>query len=206
MPHDSFLFRQFTVRQDRCAMKVGTDGTLLGAWARLPQSVRGEDDALPPRILDVGTGTGLVALMMAQRHPSALVTGIDIDAEAVGQAAENAAQSPFGLRVAMMVRDASAAASDDLGQFDAIVCNPPFFADALPSPDARRTMARHTATLSFRQLMACARRLLADGGELSVIVPAQGRRQMESEAALAGLFPTRLCHVRTAPASPRSAA
>ena len=88
MAHDSFQFKQFTIRQDRCAMKVGTDGTLLGAWAHGGQ-----------RILDVGTGTGLIALMMAQRFPEAEVTAIDIDAEAVRQAQENVMVSPFRDRI-----------------------------------------------------------------------------------------------------------
>ena len=96
MAKNSFQFKQFTVYQDRCAMKVGTDGTLLGAWANAPQN-----DA---RILDIGTGTGLVALMMAQRFPKAQVTGIDIDEDAAQQAQENVAGSPFANRI-MINRD-----------------------------------------------------------------------------------------------------
>ena len=87
MANDYFQFRQFTVRQSRCGMKVGTDGTLLGAWAQTPEN--------QSRILDIGTGTGLIALMMAQRFPKAVVTGIDIDADAVSQARENVMESPF---------------------------------------------------------------------------------------------------------------
>ena len=91
MSNDYFQFRQFIVRQHRCAMKVGTDGTLLGAWARAPHGAK--------RILDIGTGTGLTALMMAQRFPEANVTAIDIDSEAVAQAQENVVLSPFANRI-----------------------------------------------------------------------------------------------------------
>ena len=97
MANDYFQFRQFVVRQKGCAMKVGTDGTLLGSWAQAP--------AGGCRILDVGTGTGLIALMMAQRFPEAHVTGIDIDADAVDQAAENALESPFKDRVTIRLCD-----------------------------------------------------------------------------------------------------
>ena len=93
MANDYFEFRQFIVRQERCAMKVGTDGTLLGAWARVP------DTFGPVRILDIGSGTGLIALMMAQRFPEAEVLGIDIDPDTVAQAKENVANSPFSGRI-----------------------------------------------------------------------------------------------------------
>ena len=94
MSNSYFRFQQFTVHQDRCAMKVGTDGTLLGAWARGGR-----------RILDIGTGTGLIALMMAQRFPQAVVTAVDIDEDAVGQASENVAASPFAGRIAVEQAD-----------------------------------------------------------------------------------------------------
>ena len=90
----SFSFKQFTICQDLCAMKVGTDGTLLGAWANIPQ-------AATPRVLDVGTGTGLIAMMIAQRYPEATVKGIDIDEGAVMQARQNVSLSPFAQRIAI---------------------------------------------------------------------------------------------------------
>ena len=129
-------------------------------------------------------------------------TGIDIDGEAAAQARENVAASPFADRIGIVcadVRTVGATAPFD-APFDAIVCNPPYFRDSLPSRDTRRTLARHTLTLSFRQLMESARRLLADGGELSVVVPSGGKSLLEGEAALAGLFKVRQCDVRTAPA------
>ena len=97
MANNYFQFRQFVVRQERCAMKVGTDGTLLGAWAQAPMG--------PCRVLDIGTGSGLIALMMAQRFPEASVVGIDIDPEAVAQARENAMESPFAARISISETD-----------------------------------------------------------------------------------------------------
>jgi tRNA1Val (adenine37-N6)-methyltransferase len=184
MANDYFQFRRFTVRQSLCAMKVGTDGTLLGAWASGGR-----------HILDVGTGTGLIALMMAQRYPEARVTGIDIDDGAVLQARANVEASPFADRIEIMACDVNHMA----GMFDSIVCNPPFFIDALESPDPQRTMARHAATLSYTMLMHRAWRLLSEDGELSVVIPSDCRSRLESEAFLAGFFKSRDCAVRTTP-------
>lgn len=211
-----FRFQQFTIRQDRCAMKVGTDGTLLGAWASLPSPLPKERERLnaqpssPPTeggrgetfILDVGTGTGLIALMMAQRFPEAQVTGIDIDADAVSQAQENVAASPFADRITILQSDFSKLSSSSYilrNSFSAIVCNPPFFTQSLRCPDGRRTTARHDETLSYRTLTDGARHLLSDNGELSVIIPVDQRKRMDNEAALAGLFCSRICLVRTSP-------
>lgn len=189
MGKNSFQFRQFTIHQDRCAMKVGTDGTLLGAWASL---------GLPEgRILDIGTGTGLIALMMAQRFPEAQVTGIDIDTDAVGQASENALESPFKERI--MIREGDVTRMEDTDGFDAIVCNPPFFDRSLTCPDQQRTEARHTVSLTYRQLMESAFRLLKDDGRLSVIIPSDCRSRLESEAHLVGFFISRICSIQTTP-------
>ena len=187
MANDYFRFKQFTVHQGLCAMKVGTDGTLLGAWARGGR-----------RILDIGTGTGLIALMMAQRYAEAHVTGIDIDDGAIEQARQNVASSPFAARVSINMLDVTAMPGEAL--FESIVCNPPFFVDSLHCPDDRRTMARHADTLSYRKLMASAQRLLTDDGELSVVIPFDCRQRLEAEAALAGLFKVRTCAVKTTPA------
>ena len=185
MANDYFNFRQFTIRQNACAMKVGTDGTLLGAWANGGRS-----------ILDVGTGTGLIALMMAQRFPDAHVVGIDIDDAAVTQASDNVRMSPFSDRVDIVLSDVATFH----GCFDAIVCNPPFFENSLISPDAQRTVARHTDSLPYGVLMAAAGRMLSDEGELSVIIPFDCKSRLESEAFLQGFFKHRECGVRTKPA------
>ena len=189
MANDYFQFRQFTIRQARCAMKVGTDGTLLGAWAEVPSG--------PVRILDIGTGTGLVALMMAQRFPEASVVGIDIDAEAVAQAQENVNESPFSDRIE--IRQTDAAALQDIDGFDAIVSNPPYYVDSLTCPDGQRTTARHTVSLSFDTLIDVAYRLLKDHGRFSVVIPSDGRSRLEAEARLRGFFLSRICSIKTTP-------
>lgn len=192
MGKDSFTFKQFVVRQDRCAMKVGTDGTLLGAWAEMER-----DDG---RVLDIGTGTGLIALMMAQRYPEAKVTGIDIDEMAVSQAVENVQGSPFADRIEVFQADVKA--FEPTGLFDSIVCNPPFFNNALVCPDSHRTQARHTLSLNYQQLIAAAWRLLCDEGVFSVIISNDFFQQLESEAHLAGFFLTRVFGVRTIEGKP----
>ena len=185
MANSFFSFKQFTVQQDRCAMKVGTDGTLLGAWANGGNT-----------ILDIGTGTGLIALMMAQRFPSAQVTGIDIDADACLQASENAAASPFANRITVRnvaIQDFPAAT------FQSIVCNPPFFNDSLGCPDAKRHMARHTDSLSFPTLFQCASRLLDEGGTFAAVIPTDCMQAFDSAAHIEGFVISRKCAVRTVP-------
>ena len=180
----NFRFKQFEIEQDRCAMKVGTDGVLLGAWA---QGGR--------RILDIGSGTGLISLMMAQRFPEAEVVGIDMDADACGQARENVMASPFRDRVEIVccrLQDFGGA-----GVFDAIVSNPPFFVDSLKNPDSKRTMARHTDSLPFRDLFAGVKRLLSDDGIFSAIVPVEVVEQFVAESCILGFYLIRKCGVRT---------
>jgi tRNA1Val (adenine37-N6)-methyltransferase len=189
MANGYFQFKQFTVHQQHCAMKVGTDGTLLGAWALA--------SAGPCRVLDVGTGTGLIALMMAQRYPEAQVIAIDIDEKAVFQARENVLTSPFDDRI--QVLEADIQTFEDSEKFDFIVCNPPFFEDSLVCPDPQRAEARHTVSLGYRQLMESAFRLLKEDGHFSVIIPADCRSRLESEACLRGFFISRLCSVQTTP-------
>ena len=177
-------------------MKVGTDGVLLGAWATGGS-----------RILDVGTGTGVIALMLAQRCPQAWVTAIDIDEGAVRQALQNVAQSPFSdrievLRESVQEFDGTNEANGTNRTYDAVVSNPPFFIDSLNAPDRQRNIARHAETLTYGQLMQAAWRLLADGGELSVVVPFDYRWRMEDEATFAGFVPSRVCAVRTAAHTP----
>ena len=168
-------------------MKVGTDGVLLGAWAQGGQ-----------RVLDVGTGTGIIALMMAQRYPEAQVMAIDIDEGAVRQALQNVSQSLFSRRISVLQQ----AVQEHQGEYESIVSNPPFFIDSLQAPDEQRNMARHTSTLSYGELMKAACRLLADDGEFSVVVPFDYRRRMEDEAVFVGFFPSRVCGVKTTERKP----
>ena len=189
MSNDYFQFRQFIVHQQRCAMKVGTDGTLLGAWALAPSG--------RCRILDIGTGTGLIALMMAQRFPESSVLGIDIDPEAVAQATENVRLSPFSERINILQEDLMK--FDDTECFDAIVSNPPYFVDSLECPDDQRTMARHTVSLTYEGLIRQSFRLLNDDGCLSLVIPSEGRPLIESAASLEGFFLSRVCLIKTTP-------
>ncbi len=189
MAKDCFSFKQFSVHQDRCAMKVGTDGTLLGAWAHAPEG--------RCRILDIGTGTGLIALMMAQRYPQAEVFGVDIVAEACGQAEENVNNSPFKNRVHIVNSDIMDFRSKEL--FDAIVSNPPFFINSLICPDNNRTIARHSESLNYKDLFKHACRLLNNDGKCSLVVPVESMANIESEVALSGLFLSRKCAIKTTP-------
>ena len=168
-------------------MKVGTDGVLLGAWAR-----GGE------QVLDVGTGTGLIALMMMQRYPEARVTALDIDEGAVRQATINVEQA----KVKDRIRVVQQRVQEHKGQYDAIVSNPPFFIDSLNAPDVQRNTARHAETLTYAELMEAAWRLLKDDGELSVVVPFDYRQRMEDEATFRGFFPSRVCAVKTVERKP----
>ena len=196
----SFTFRQFEILQDRCAMKVGTDGVLLGAWAEGGK-----------RILDIGSGTGLISLMMAQRFPEAQVVGIDMDDEACGQARGNVAASPFADRVrivASRLQDFCLESAFSEGEsaetsvwqgglFDAIVSNPPFFLNSLKNPDRKRSMARHADSLPFRDLFGGVKRLLADDGVFSAIVPVEVLEPFETEACCLGFSVVKKCLVKT---------
>lgn len=153
-----FRFKQFEIVQEKTPMKVGTDGVLLGAWADGGR-----------RILDVGTGTGLVALMMAERFPEADVVGIDICDDAVEEATYNVSLSPFCGRVKIRKGDFREMAGGE--RFDAIVCNPPYFENSLKCPAKGRSMARHSDTLSIEELVCGARNILGDGGVLSIVMP-----------------------------------
>lgn len=167
-------------------MKVGTDGVLLGAWAHGGNS-----------ILDIGTGTGLIALMMAQRYAEARLTAVEIDHEAAVQASENVAASPFSDRVDIVETAVQSLNTDET--FDAIVSNPPFFTDSLKNPDTQRATARHADTLTYRELFAAVKRMLAEDGEFSAVIPADCLTRFTAEAYLAGLATSRRCALRTTP-------
>lgn len=163
----SFRFKEFLVGQDRSPMKVGTDGVLLGAWCRL----RTED----LRLLDIGTGTGLIALMMAQRAPQAHITALDIDPLCAAEARANADASPWGERIEVVQMPVQSYRPNR--RFDLILSNPPFFSDALRSPDAGRTRARHTDTLPFAELLDALDRLLTLEGHFAVVLPPEEARR-----------------------------
>ena len=177
-----FRFKQFTVWHDRCAMKVGTDGVLLGAWAG-PGRPWGMSGGSPQTILDIGTGSGLVALMLAQRFPEAQVTGIDSDAEAAAQARENFAGSPWQQRlraahISLQEFCRGTAAAAVTRRFDLIVSNPPFYDTTLTSPDP-----------------------LSDTGVFSLIVPSESEKSILRLADRSRLHLHRLTRVYSKPSS-----
>ena len=186
MGAEVFRFKQFEVHQQRSAMKVGTDGVLIGAWA----SVQPTDRA----ILDIGTGTGLIALMLAQRSPEAKIVGVEIEPESVAQARENVDRSPWSNRVEIVESAVQEFATEE--RFDLIVSNPPYFVDSQKCPDEGRNRARHTDSLSFEELMKAAERLLTPEGRLAVIVPAEAAL---SVVAAGRLHLLRRCDVKTKP-------
>lgn len=155
-----FRFKHFVVHQSRCAMKVGTDGVLLGAWTPL----LGREQ----RVLDIGTGTGVIALMIAQRTTQTQICAVDIDPEALSQAKENVELSPWSDRVECYCTPIQEYCG---GPFDLIISNPPFFENSLQSPDTERTLARHTQSLSFAELVGSVERLLSPEGRFSIVLP-----------------------------------
>lgn len=166
-----FRFRQFTVFHDQCAMKVGTDGVLLGAWANVENAVD---------ILDVGTGIGLIALMLAQRNSLSKIVAIDLDENAVNQAGENIRRSPFSDRIAVELfafRDFVRTTSK---RFDLIVSNPPYFSESLLPPDKQRANARHSISLTLDDLCCFARDCLKKEGTLSLILPYDKSEELNS--------------------------
>jgi tRNA1Val (adenine37-N6)-methyltransferase len=173
-----FEFKQFRIEQQKAAMKVGTDGVLLGAWTPV-MDVR--------KILDIGTGTGLIALMLAQRS-NAMIDAVEIDKEACREAKFNFDQSPWCDRLRLFEFDFQIFADSPRDPYDLIVSNPPFFVNSLKNDNAALTVARHNDTLSFDQLIAGARKLLSSTGRLCLILPFMSCTEFRESARLAGFY------------------
>lgn len=186
-----FSFKRFAIEQQRSAMKVGTDGVLLGAWAEISPSHK--------NILDVGTGTGLIALMAAQRSEmwDGRIVGVEIEPESATDARENVARSPWSGRVTIHQGAVQEFQSDCT--FDHILSNPPYFVASLLSPDKARTTARHTTSLTFDDVARNASRLLSPEGVLSVVLPYDAAADMTLAAARVGLLLSRRMDVRSKP-------
>ena len=203
----SFSFKRFTIRNDKAALKVGTDAVLLGA----AMTLRPEDKTL----LDIGTGTGVIALMVAQRATAAQafdggsppitsprdtaseqrIIAIDIDGPSAEEAAENFADSPWAS--ALTAIHTSLADFRPDRKFDCIFSNPPFYDNSLTNPDAREATARHTESLSYREIFAFSAEWLQPDGHLSLILPADQEVAIIRTAASFGLYPFRIIRVRT---------
>ena len=210
----SFRFKQFFVEDDRCAMKVGTDGVLLGCWAPTSHLTF---DIGHLRILDVGTGSGLIALMLAQRCPSAHIDAIDIDPNAIQQAKENFERSVFSHQLSAfnsslqdwqnrqflaIEQSIVNRQSSNRQLYDLVVSNPPYFRNSLKNPDKGRELARHTDTLSYDDLFRHSARLLNEHGQLALILPAETENDVRETAERYSLFITRVTRVYSKPSKP----
>lgn len=186
MSNTYFQFKKFTVNQERCAMKVGTDGVVLGVLASCAE---------PQRILDIGTGTGLVALMLAQRYAQATIDAVEIVDEAAQQANENAQQSPFAERVNIYKSDINTHETEH--KYDMIVSNPPYFVNSLLNPDEARATARHTQSLTYENLVRAVAQLINTDGVFAVIIPSEAKEQMRYLCELSGLRLFSAIYIRT---------
>lgn len=161
MSNTYFRFKQFTIHQDRCAMKVSTDACIAGAWTNVPAGAG--------RILDIGAGTGLLSLMLAQKHRDIVIDAIELDEHAVVQATENVAASPWAERLNVIHADASGFKPEE--SYDFIISNPPFFNNSLLGHRSDRNMARHTHSLSYGVLFDILNNNLSDRGKASILLP-----------------------------------
>lgn len=187
-----FQFKQFTIQQDRCAMKVGTDGVLLGAWTPVSNN--------PFSILDIGAGTGLIALMMAQRSTAEQIDAIEIDDDAYEQAVENFEESKWGDRLFCYHAGLDEFVEEMHDEeYDIIVSNPPFYTENYSSGNEQRDKARFTESLPFEHLIEAAAILLSENGIFSVIIPFKEEEKFIAIAAEFNLYPAKITRVKGTP-------
>lgn len=191
MSNSWFRFKQFTISQDKCAMKVTTDACLQGAWTPIESQTK--------RVLDIGTGTGLLSLMIAQRQPAASIDAVEYDPEAAIQAADNFDASPWQQQ--LRVTNCDIKDFYPPHQYDLIICNPPFFSNSLLSGKASKDRARHDISLSQTDLAKAVATHLHEKGLFSILLPSPEYKLWVEAAASAGLMETRSLHVRHTPTS-----
>ncbi len=184
----SFKFKQFAIHQDKCAMKIGTDGVLLGAWAALNNT--------PDSILDIGTGTGVIALQLAQRCDALTIDALEIDANAHEQAVENFESSNWADRLFCYHCSLQEFVDEVDDTYDLIVANPPFYTDDFKTNNEARNKARFTTSLSFEDLLLSVSKLLSEQGVFSVIIPFKEEANFIALANKQQLFVNRVCHVQ----------
>lgn len=188
-----FKFKQFTIEQDKCAMKIGTDGVLLGAWASTNQH--------PFSILDIGAGTGVVSLMLAQRCHAELIDAIEIDDDAYEQCTENFENSPWNDRLFCYHASLEAFVEEIDETYDLIVSNPPFYSDDYKSDNNQRDLARFEDALPFDHLLDSVSKLLSKSGIFSMIIPFKEEADFIKLAANSKLFANRVTRVKGNPSS-----
>lgn len=186
-----FKFKEFTINQDQCAMKIGTDGVLLGAWTSIKEN--------PHSILDIGTGTGVIALQLAQQTNAETIDAIEIDDKAYEQAVENFENSDWGDRLFCYHASLEEFVTEIDEKYDLIVSNPPFYTDEFESENNARNKARFTSSLSFLTLLNGVSHLLSTAGLFSVIVPFKEEQNFIQLASKVNLFPVRICRVKGTP-------
>jgi len=159
---EPFRFKKFSVAQDRCKMKVGTDGVLLGAWSQVEGHQKG---------LDIGTGTGVIALILGQRSEQLTIAGVEIDQDSCQQAAENFAAAPWNNRLSIIDSSVQEYAANSPEKYDLIVSNPPFFTGGTISDSQDRNDVRHTIKLSHADLLRSVQKLLTPEGRFNIVLP-----------------------------------
>jgi tRNA1Val (adenine37-N6)-methyltransferase len=190
---EPFQFKEFSVTQDRCAMKIGTDGVLLGAWTSLESN--------PKSILDIGSGTGVIALQLAQRSTAETIDAVEMDDNAYEQCTENFEASPWSDRLFCYHASIQEFASEIKETYDLIVSNPPFYAEDYKTADPARDTARFTDTLPFEHLVVCVAQLLSEKGIFSLIIPKKEQATIIGLALQQGLHLSKICEVRGTPNS-----
>ena len=183
-----FRFKQFSVQQDRCAMKLGTDSVLLGAWASLSHH--------PKSILDIGAGTGILSLMLAQRSSAEILDALEMEHRAFEQCVENFEESSWSDRLFCYHGSLEEFTNEIEGKYDLIVCNPPFYPEHYKTKSQERDRARFQDAMPFSSLIKCVSILLEKAGEFSIIIPFTEEKKFRDIAVAFGLYPKVICHVR----------